>query len=270
MILICKFLSFILSLRGFLSRSKNCVYALLFLVFFFNSFNSFAQETVTPRIVKKIPHDSKAFTQGFIVDEGVFYESTGLYGNSSLRKYNAYSGKLIRKILLEDKFFAEGLTLLNDKLYQLTWKSGIMFVYDKTTFEIEKILRYSGDGWGLTNNKKYLVMSDGSNILKFRDPRTLRTIRSIAITDNGVPVNNLNELEFVGSEIWANIWKSDLVACIDSATGELVRWIDFSSISERTGSEDVLNGIAYDKDEDHIFVTGKFWDAIYEISINGL
>ena len=120
MILICKFLSFILSLRGFLSRSKNCVYALLFLVFFFNSFNSFAQETVTPRIVKKIPHDSNAFTQGFIVDKGVFYESTGLYGSSSLRKYNAYSGKLIKKISLEDKFFAEGLTLLNNKLYQLT------------------------------------------------------------------------------------------------------------------------------------------------------
>ena len=267
---ICKFLSFVFFLLRFSARSKSHVFAATLLLFFLNFFTSFSQETVKPQIVKKIPHDIKAFTQGFIVDRGIFYESTGLYGNSSLRKYNAHSGKLIRKILLEDKFFAEGLTLLNDKLYQLTWKSGIMFVYDKTTFEIEKILRYSGDGWGLTNNKKYLVMSDGSNILKFRDPRTLRTIRSIAITYNGVPVNNLNELEFVGSEIWANIWKSDLVACIDSITGELVRWIDFSSISERTGSEDVLNGIAYDKVEGRIFVTGKFWDAIYEVSINEL
>ena len=110
-------------------------------------------------------------------------------------------------------------------------------------------------------------MSDGSNILKFRDPGTLRTLRSIAITYNGLPVKNLNELEFVGKEIWANIWKSDLVACIDSATGELIRWIDFSSISERTGSEDVLNGIAYDKVEGRIFVTGKFWNFIYEVSI---
>ncbi len=270
MILICKFLSFILSLRGFLSRSKNCVYALLFLVFFFNCFNSFAQETVTPRIVKKIPHDSNAFTQGFIVDKGVFYESTGLYGNSSLRKYNAYSGKLIRKISLDDKFFAEGLTLLNDKLYQLTWKSGIIFVYDKMTFEIEKILRYSGEGWGLTNNDKYLVMSDGTNTLKFRDPKTLRIIRSIAVTHNGLPVKNLNELEFVGNEIWANIWKSDLVACINSDTGRLVRWIDFTSISEKNGNEDVLNGIAYDKEKDKIFVTGKFWNSIYEVSLNGL
>ena len=268
MILICKFLSFILSLRGFLSRSKNCVYALLFLVFFFNSFNSFAQETVTPRIVKKIPHDSNAFTQGFIVDKGVFYESTGLYGNSSLRKYNAYSGKLIRKISLDDKFFAEGLTLLNDKLYQLTWKSGIIFVYDKMTFEIEKILRYNGQGWGLTNNDKYLVMSNGSNTLKFRDPKTLRLIRSISVTHNGLPVKNLNELEFVRNEIWANIWKSDLVACINSDTGKLVRWIDFTSISEKTGDEDVLNGIAYDKEKDKIFVTGKFWNSIYEVSLN--
>ena len=268
MILICKFLSFILSLRGFLSRSKNCVYALLFLVFFFNSFNSFAQETVTPRIVKKIPHDSNAFTQGFIVDKGVFYESTGLYGKSSLRKYNAYSGKLIKKISLEDKFFAEGLTLLNDKLYQLTWKSGVMFVYDKTTFEIEKILRYGGEGWGLTHNDKYLVMSNGSNTLKFRDPKTLRLIRSISVTHNGLPVKNLNELEFIGNEIWANIWKSDLVACINSDTGKLVRWIDFTSISEKTGDEDVLNGIAYDKEKDKIFVTGKFWNSIYEVSLN--
>jgi len=268
MILICKFLSFILSLRGFLSRSKNCVYALLFLVFFFNSFNSFAQETVTPRIVKKIPHDSNAFTQGFIVDKGVFYESTGLYGKSSLRKYNAYSGKLIKKISLEDKFFAEGLTLLNDKLYQLTWKSGVMFVYDKTTFEIEKILQYGGEGWGLTHNDKYLVMSNGSNTLKFRDPKTLRLIRSISVTHNGLPVKNLNELEFIGNEIWANIWKSDLVACINSDTGKLVRWIDFTSISEKTGDEDVLNGIAYDKEKDKIFVTGKFWNSIYEVSLN--
>ena len=176
---------------------------------------------------------------------------------------------MIRKILLEDKFFAEGLTLLNDKLYQLTWKSGIMFVYDKTTFEIEKILRYSGEGWGLTNNDKYLVMSDGSNILKFRDPKTLRIIRSIAVTHNGLPVNNLNELEFVGNEIWANIWKSDLVACINSDTGKLVRWIDFTSMSEKTGDEDVLNGIAYDKGKDQIFVTGKFWNAIYEVSFKG-
>ena len=110
-------------------------------------------------------------------------------------------------------------------------------------------------------------MINGSNILKFRDPKTLRVVRSIAVTHNGLPVKNLNELEFVGNEIWANIWKSDLVACIDSATGELVRWIDFSSISERNGVEDVLNGIAYDKVEDRIFVTGKFWNFIYEVSI---
>ena len=171
---------------------------------------------------------------------------------------------------MNDKFFAEGLTLLNDKLYQLTWKSGMMFVYDKKTFEMEKILRYSGEGWGLTNNDKYLVMSNGSNILKFLDPKTLRIIRSIAVKHNGLPVKNLNELEFVGNEIWANIWKSDLVACINSETGKLVRWIDFTSISEKIGEEDVLNGIAYDKEKDKIFVTGKFWNSIYEVSFNRL
>ena len=270
MILICKFLSPYSFLLRFLTCTKSHIYSLVLLGFLVNDFHSFAQETVIPRIVKKIPHDSKAFTQGFIVDKGVFYESTGLYGNSSLREYNAYSGKLIRKISLEDKFFAEGLTLLNDKLYQLTWKSGMMFVYDKKTFEIEKILRYSGEGWGLTNSDKYLVMSNGSNILKFRDPKTLRIVRSIAVTHNGLPVKNLNELEFVGNEIWANIWKSDLVACINSETGKLVRWIDFTSISEKIGDEDVLNGIAYDKEEDKIYVTGKFWNSIYEVSFNGL
>ena len=267
---ICKFLSPYFFLLRLPTCTKSHIYLLALLVFLVNDFHSFAQEKVTPRIVKKIPHDSKAFTQGFIVEKGVFYESTGLYGNSSLRKYNAYSGKLIRKVSLNDKFFAEGLTLLNDKLYQLTWKSGMMFVYDKTTFEIEKILRYSGEGWGLTNNDKYLVMSNGSNILKFRDPKTLRIIRSIAVTHNGLPVNNLNELEFVGNEIWANIWKSDLVACINSDTGKLIRWIDFTSISEKTGDEDVLNGIAYDKEKDQIFITGKFWNSIYEVSFNGL
>ena len=118
-------------------------------------------------------------------------------------------------------------------------------------------MSYNGEGWGLTSNNKYLVMSDGSNILKFRDPSTLRVIRSIAITYNGLPVNNLNELEFVGNEIWANIWKSDLVACINSETGKLVRWIDFTSISEKIGDEDVLNGIAYDKEEDKIGLPGN-------------
>lgn len=265
----CKFLSALFFFTRLLSIKKSRVHLPFCFVFFLHVAHSYAQETVVPEIIRKIPHDSKAFTQGFIVDRGIFYESTGLYGNSSLRKYNEYSKKLIRKVPLEDKFFAEGLTLFNDRLYQLTWKSGVMFVYNKTTFEKEKILSYSGEGWGLTSNNKYLVMSDGSNILKFRDPSNLRTLRSIAITYNGQPVKNLNELEFVGKEIWANIWKSDLVACIDSATGELIRWIDFSSISERTGSEDVLNGIAYDKVEDRIFVTGKFWNSIYEVSIPG-
>ena len=263
----CKFLSALFFFTRLLSIIKSRVYILYLFVFSLSVFHSYAQEIVTPEIIRKIPHDSKAFTQGFIVDEGIFYESTGLYGNSSLRKYNTHSEKLIKKISLEDKFFAEGLTLFNGRLYQLTWKSGVMFVYDKTTFEIIKILSYNGEGWGLTSNNKHLVMSDGSNILKFRDPSTLRVIRSIAITYNGLPVNNLNELEFIGNEIWANIWKSDLVACIDSATGELVRWIDFSSISERIGAEDVLNGIAYDRVKDRIFVTGKFLNYIYEVSI---
>ena len=263
----CKFLSALFFFTRLLSIKKSRLHLLSSFVFFLHVVHSYAQETVIPEIIRKIPHDSKAFTQGLIVDEGIFYESTGLYGNSSLRKYNTHSEKLIKKISLEDKFFAEGLTLFNGRLYQLTWKSGVMFIYDKTTFEIIEILSYNEEGWGLTSNNKYLVMSDGSNILKFRDPSTLRVIRSIAITYNGLPVNNLNELEFVGNEIWANIWKSDLVACIDSTTGELVRWIDFSSISERNGAEDVLNGIAYDKVEDRIFVTGKFWNSIYEVSI---
>ena len=142
----CKFLSALFFFTRLLSIIKSRVYIVSLFVFFLNVFHSYAQETVTPEIIRKIPHDSKAFTQGLIVDEGIFYESTGLYGNSSLRKYNKHSEKLIKKISLEDKFFAEGLTLFNGRLYQLTWKSGVMFVYDKTTFEKEKILSYSEIG----------------------------------------------------------------------------------------------------------------------------
>ena len=177
----CKFLSALFFFSRLLSIIKSRVYILYLFVFFLNVFHSYAQETVTPEIIRKIPHDSKAFTQGFIVDKGIFYESTGLYGNSSLRKYNKHSQKLIKKISLEDKFFAEGLTLFNGRLYQLTWKSGVMFIYDKTTFETIEILSYNGEGWGLTSNNKYLVMSDGSNILKFRDPNTLQVLSLIHI-----------------------------------------------------------------------------------------
>ena len=153
-VFVCSFL-----LYKTLSIKKSRVHLLFSFVFFLHVVHSYAQETVVPEIIRKIPHDSKAFTQGLIVDEGIFYESTGLDGNSSLRTYNTHSEKMIKKISLEDKFFAEGLTLFNGRLYQLTWKSGVMFVYDKTTFKIIKILSYNGEGWGLTSNNKYLAVS---------------------------------------------------------------------------------------------------------------
>ena len=233
----------------------------------------------TYEIVKSYPHDSEAFTQGLIFKDGFLYESTGQEGESTLRKVDLNTGKVLQKYDVPEEFFAEGMTFLNDKFYQLTWRDRTAFVYD-ANFKLLKEIRYQGDGWGLTNDGTNLIMTDGTHVIRFVNPENFQTIRTVAVfRENGQPLMNLNELEYVKGEIWANIWHSEqpnvlgkpnYVARIDPNSGKLLGWIDLSGISPddvNRDSENTLNGIAYDNASDRIFVTGKNWRKLFEIKI---
>jgi len=233
----------------------------------------------TYEIVKTYPHDSNAFTQGLVFRDGVLYESTGEYGDSTLRKVDLSSGKVLQKQDVAEDFFAEGMTILNDKIYQITWRERTAFVYD-LNFKLLKEMRYQGDGWGLTNDGTNLIMSDGTHVIRFVNPENFQTVRTVAVfRENGQPLMNLNELEYVKGEIWANIWHSEqpnivgkpnYIARIDPNSGKLLGWIDLSGISPEDvsrDSENTLNGIAYDEASDRIFVTGKNWRKLFEIKV---
>ena len=219
-------------------------------------------------MVKTYPHDQNAFTQGLIYDRGKLYESTGLYGKSSLRKVDLATGEVLQIHQLDDRFFGEGLTLWQDRLIQITWVSKTGFVYDPETLEQIATFSYPTQGWGITHNNQELIMSDGSNTLYFLDPDTFEDTKRIQVTDNQSPVDKLNELEFIKGEIWANIWLSDRIARINSATGEVTGWIDLTGIIDphpQPKQDAVLNGIAYDADSDRLLVTGKLWSKLFEI-----
>jgi glutamine cyclotransferase len=220
------------------------------------------------RIVNKWPHDADAFTQGLLYDGGFFYESTGLNGRSSLRRVDPATGEVLQHSRLHQRYFAEGLALVEDKLIQLTWKSGLAFVYDKDSFELLKTFSYPGQGWGLTYDGTNLIMSDGSDRLSFRDPASFEITRTLSVTENGRPIGNLNELEYIEGDIWANIWMSYDIAVISPQNGEVLRRIPLTGLpaaQDRNGREDVLNGIAYDAQKRRIFVTGKLYSHIYEL-----
>lgn len=230
----------------------------------------------TYEIVKTYKHDDKAFTQGLVVHNGFFYESTGEYGDSSLRKVEIETGKVLQKKDIADEYFAEGMTIFNDKIYQITWQESVAFQYD-LNFNLIKEFRYAGEGWGLTHDGKNLFMSDGTHVIRVLDPETFETVRTIVVKDEaGRPIFKLNELEFVKGEIWANIWHSEQtgkpnhIARISPVDGKLLGWIDLQNISpddQRRDNENVLNGIAYDAATDRIFVTGKNWKNLYEIKL---
>ena len=227
-------------------------------------------------IVNKYKHDPDAFTQGLVFHDGFFYESDGEYGESNLRKVEPETGKVLQKVSLGNNYFAEGLTLFNDKLYQITWREGTAFVYD-LDFKLIKQIKYSGEGWGLTHDDKNLILSDGTHVIRFVDPETFQTVRTITVMrENGQPLMEINELEYVKGEIWANVWHSENInlpnhiARIDPQTGKLLGWINLDGISPsdvRSDAESVLNGIAYDEATDRIFVTGKKWKNLYEIRL---
>jgi glutaminyl-peptide cyclotransferase len=222
----------------------------------------------TYQIVRVYPHDPGAFTQGLQYVDGALYEGTGLNGRSSIRKVKLETGEVLHKQDITAQYFGEGITVWKNDLFELTWQSGIAFVYDKTTFQQRRSFQYSGEGWGLTHDEVNLIMSDGTDRLRLLDPATFAERRRIQVTAGGVPVRNLNELEFVKGEIFANIWQTETIARI-APDGRVVGWIDLGGLltpSERVGL-DVLNGIAYDEAKDRLFVTGKLWPKLFEIKL---
>ena len=219
-------------------------------------------------VVNTYPHDPEAFTQGLVFHEGALLESTGQYGESTLRLVELRTGKVLKQVEVAEQFFAEGLTLLNGKLYQLTWQNKRGFIYDPQSLEKTGEFAYTGEGWGLTHDADSLILSDGTSQLRFLDPVDYRLKRAINVTDRGRPVLQLNELEYVKGEILANVWHRNLVARIDPQTGRVKGWIDLSGLlkpGEVSDEEAVLNGIAYDEAGDRLFVTGKLWPKLFEV-----
>jgi glutamine cyclotransferase len=227
---------------------------------------------VTPvytfKVVKVYPHDTTAFTEGLFLDGGVLYESTGVNGQSTLRREDLETGKIQKEIGLSDTYFGEGITKWDGKIYQLTWKNGLGFVYDANTFDKVGQVTYGGEGWSLTHDDKSILMDNGSDAIQFRDPGSFAVQRTIHVSDHGTPVTQLNELEYIKGEIFANVWMTNYIVRIDPKSGSVLGWIDLTGLEAPDGSnDDVLNGIAYDAPNDRILVTGKRWAHIYQITV---
>lgn len=222
------------------------------------------------QIVNVFPHDPEAYTQGLLFTDGMLLESTGREGQSSLRRVEVQTGKVIKKVEVPEPYFAEGLALLNGKLYQLTWQHGVGFIYDAATFNKLGEFKYSGEGWGLTTDGNSLVLTDGSHRIRFLDPETFAVRKTVSVLDNGRVIDSLNELEYVKGEILANVWHQERIARIDPSTGRVKGWINLTGLREASGATDeegVLNGIAYDAAGDRLFVTGKLWPKLFEIRL---
>lgn len=223
----------------------------------------------TVDVVNSWPHDPAAFTQGLVFHEGRLLESTGLYGESTLREVELETGRVLRAVAVPREYFAEGLTLFEDRLVQLTWREGMGFVYGPADFARLTEFPIQGEGWGLTHDGARLIMSDGTNRLRFLDPATFAVLGTLDVVDTVGPVSQLNELEWVRGEIWANLWLTDRIARIDPESGHVVGYLDLTGLlsqaERQTRQVDVLNGIAYDPAEDRVFVTGKLWPRLFEI-----
>jgi glutamine cyclotransferase len=224
----------------------------------------------TYRVINTYPHDRNAFAQGLIFSDGILYEGTGLYGRSSLRRVDLETGQVLQFLPLPPQFFGEGITLFGNQIIQLTWKANTGFVYDKDSFELEKSFGYPTEGWGITHDGERLIMSDGTANLYFWDPETFAEIGRVEVYDNNGPVVRLNELEYINGEVYANVWQTNLIARIDPATGRVLGWIRLDGLltaEDLSEPVDVLNGIAYDAENDRLFVTGKFWPKLFEIEV---
>ncbi len=221
-------------------------------------------------VVNTFSHDVDAFCQGFVFHNGSFFESTGRYGSSDIRKVEMDTGNILMQYNLSDEYFGEGMTIFEDRIIQLTWKSRIGFVYDLETFEREDEFYYASEGWGLTHDGERLIMSDGSSTLTFLDPDSFEVLGNIQVKAGGEKITQLNELEYVDGKILANIWKSDRIAVISPENGNVTGWIDLADLPVGKGATpaDVLNGIAYDGTNDRLFVTGKLWPQVFEIVLD--
>jgi len=226
--------------------------------------------TYSYKVVNVWPHDQDAYTQGLAFHDGKLLESTGLVGRSSLRRVELETGKGLQKVDVPAPYFAEGITLLKGKIYQLTWQDGVCFIYDAWTFEKIGTFKYQGEGWGIANDGQSLILSDGTNQLRFINPDTFQVQKTIAVSDGSRPQHEINELEYVQGEIYANIWHADRIARINPQTGAITGWIDLTGLLTRGDVQDeeaVLNGIAYDEANDRLFVTGKLWPKLFEIRL---
>lgn len=221
-------------------------------------------------VVHVFPHDRNAFLQGLVFHEGNFLESTGEVGRSSLRRVQIDSGSVLQKVDVPPPYFAEGITLLKGNIYQLTWQHQLGFVYDALTFDKTGQFKYAGEGWGLANDGQSLILSDGTNRIRFLDPDNFQVTKTIEVLDGHTAIAELNELEYVQGEIYANIWHADRIARIDPKTGKVVGWINLAGLlkpGEVQDEEAVLNGIAYDEASSRLFITGKLWPKIFEIRL---
>ena len=221
-------------------------------------------------IVKEYPHDESAWTQGFVISDGDFFESTGMEGKSTVRRFELETGKALQTVPLEARLFGEGLTAIGDRLYMVTWKTGEGLVYDRKTLSVVKTFRYTGEGWGLTTDGRQLILSDGTDNIRFIDPSSFRVTRRIKATMQGRPIQKLNELEYVDGEIWANVWYEKYIVRLDPKTGRATGWIDLTDVINQSGRADddaVANGIAWDEKSEKLYVTGKHWPKLFEIRV---
>ncbi len=240
------------------------------LVIYIVNSKTYASEFYGYKIINTFPHDPNAFTQGLVYEDGYLYEGTGLVGHSSIRKVDLETGKVLQIYDLPAKYFGEGITILGDKIYQLTWQNHIGFVYDKKTFKLLRDFSYDTEGWGLTNDGKKLIMSDGSPELIFIDPNSLKVLSKLPVYYDDSLLGALNELEYINGKIFANIWQTDDIAIIDPKSGIAESIIDLKGLLKAQdihGQVDVLNGIAYDAKKKRLFVTGKWWPKLFEIKL---
>jgi glutamine cyclotransferase len=248
---------------------------IIFILSLMSNLICYAQPTrANYRVIKVLPHDARAFTQGLVYENGILFEGTGQYGESSLRRVEPKTGQVIHSYQLPVHLFGEGIAIVRDRIYQLTWEAGLCLVYNKANLKLLRTIHYPlpREGWGMTYNGNHLVVSDGSSSLYFLDAKTLKMRRRLQVHDRGRPVRMLNELEYVNGDIYANIWQQSRIVVVDQNTGRIKRWYDLNKLvpAHLRGHIDyVLNGIAYDPQTRHFFVTGKMWARMYVIEFQG-